>query len=77
MNDRNSLTIEDAPAITITDFTGLSQDTFWELDDTLQFTWISERIEQLTGIGPHGAIGKSPWEVFDANPLEDVWRRLP
>ncbi|MCZ6771879.1 MAG: PAS domain-containing protein, partial [Proteobacteria bacterium] len=71
-----SLTGEAAPPPSITDFAGLSRDTFWELDDTLQFTWISERIEHLTGFGPHGAIGKSPWEIFDANPLEDIWCRL-
>jgi PAS domain S-box-containing protein len=76
MKDHMSSMGTDVPSAAIDDFAALSSDAFWELDDNLQFTWISKLIEQLVGIEPRDAIGKSPWELFDTDPRDDVWRRL-
>ncbi len=41
----------------------------WELDAELNYTMISDRIEQLLGYNPREMVGRHPWEF---SPAEDV-----
>ena len=53
-----------------------TSDWFWEMDETLRFTFFSGRRQQLTGLSPKENIGKTRWEAADANPGDDeIWHR--
>ncbi|MCP5151065.1 MAG: diguanylate cyclase [Ectothiorhodospiraceae bacterium] len=45
------------------DFTRSAGDWFWELDEQLRFTYISERFEEVTGIPCVSAYGKTRFEL--------------
>jgi PAS domain S-box-containing protein len=52
-----------------------ASDWFWEMDENLRFTFFSERRQQLFGVSPENNVGKTRWEVADANPDDDeIWR---
>jgi diguanylate cyclase (GGDEF)-like protein/PAS domain S-box-containing protein len=42
--------------------TELSSDWYWEMDENLRFTYISEGIRKVRGIAPESLIGKRRWE---------------
>jgi diguanylate cyclase (GGDEF)-like protein/PAS domain S-box-containing protein len=44
--------------------TELSSDWYWEMDAELRFTYVSEGIRKVRGIGPESLIGKRRWD-FD------------
>jgi diguanylate cyclase (GGDEF)-like protein/PAS domain S-box-containing protein len=46
--------------------TELSSDWYWEMDADLRFTYVSEGIRKVRGIGPDALIGKRRWD-FDRN----------
>jgi diguanylate cyclase (GGDEF)-like protein/PAS domain S-box-containing protein len=43
--------------------TELSSDWYWEMDADLRFTYVSEGIRKVRGIGPESLIGKRRWET--------------
>ena len=45
------------------DLTELSADWYWELDADLRFTYVSEGIRRIRGVGPETLIGKRRWET--------------
>lgn len=47
------------------DFTASAADFFWELDQNYQFTDVSERFEELTGIHRDEVLGRSSIEIFN------------
>ena len=52
-------------------------DWFWEMDENLRFTYMSDRYYQVTGRKPKDIIGKTRLETADAKTLEaegDAWR---
>lgn len=60
------------------DFTTSASDWFWETDDNLRFTFVSENVAESIGAGVADMAGKRPWEV--PNPLasgqRSEWRSL-
>ncbi len=53
-----------------------ASDWFWEMDENLRFTFFSDRRQQLTGLAPEDNIGKTRWQVADADPDNDEkWRQ--
>jgi diguanylate cyclase (GGDEF)-like protein/PAS domain S-box-containing protein len=42
--------------------TELSSDWYWEMDENLRFTYVSEGIRKVRGIAPESLIGKRRWE---------------
>ena len=45
--------------------TELSSDWYWEMDASLRFTYVSEGIRKVRGIGPETLIGKQRWDSTD------------
>jgi diguanylate cyclase (GGDEF)-like protein/PAS domain S-box-containing protein len=43
--------------------TELSSDWYWEMDADLRFTYVSEGIRKVRGVGPESLIGKRRWET--------------
>ncbi len=41
------------------DFTEAASDWVWEMDEDLRFTFVSERIRELTGVAPEDILGKT------------------
>ncbi len=48
-----------------------ASDWFWEMDENLRFTFFSDRRQQLVGDSPEESIGKTRWELADADPDND------
>jgi diguanylate cyclase (GGDEF)-like protein/PAS domain S-box-containing protein len=46
--------------------TELSSDWYWEMDAELRFTYVSEGIRKVRGVGPDSLIGKRRWDVGHA-----------
>ena len=46
--------------------TELSSDWYWEMDAELRFTYVSEGIRKVRGVGPDSLIGKRRWDVEHA-----------
>jgi diguanylate cyclase (GGDEF)-like protein/PAS domain S-box-containing protein len=42
--------------------TELSSDWYWEMDEDLRFTYVSEGIRKVRGVAPESLIGKRRWE---------------
>ena len=63
------------------DFAETASDWFWETDDKLRFTYISDRYWEITGISKSEVIGHTRKEVFDRrlasseNTKSGKWRR--
>ncbi|MEK6246516.1 MAG: PAS domain S-box protein, partial [Pseudomonadota bacterium] len=45
--------------------TELSSDWYWEMDAELRFTYVSQGIRKVRGVGPESLIGKRRWEAKD------------
>ncbi len=57
------------------DLTELSVDWYWEMDAELRFTYVSEGIRKVRGVGPESLIGKQRWDVTDrAGDTEEMAR---
>jgi two-component system cell cycle sensor histidine kinase PleC len=57
------------------DFAQAVSDWFWEMDEQLRFTWISDRFQEVTGIDPRSFLSKRRWEVVGASAEDDgEWR---
>jgi PAS domain S-box-containing protein len=55
--------------------TEMSADWYWEMNEQLQFTAISGRVEATTGISPASLIGRARWEIENFAPLDGTWDR--
>lgn len=54
------------------DFTELSRDWYWEMDDQLRFTYFSKEFEENTGLSLGGILGRTRWEGLAAEDYGDV-----
>ena len=54
--------------------TELSSDWYWEMDADLRFTYVSEGIRKVRGIGPESLIGKRRWDTDRIGGDEDMAR---
>ena len=56
------------------DFAAASADWFWELDEDLRFTYLSQNVERIVGVGPAWHYGKTRDEVLGNDKLDTNWR---
>lgn len=57
------------------DFTELSRDWYWEMNDQLQFTYFSKEFEETTGFSLAGILGKTRFEGLGTKEYGDVdWK---
>ncbi len=54
------------------DFAEAASDWLWEMDADLRFTFFSDRRRELISLPADENIGKTRWELADADPDEDV-----
>ena len=54
--------------------TELSSDWYWEMDASLRFTYVSEGIRKVRGVGPESLIGKKRWETDRVGGDEEMAR---
>ncbi len=54
-------------------FAESSADWFWEMGVDLQFTYLSERFEDVTGLNSRDLLGKKRWETIDLQDITDKW----
>jgi PAS domain S-box-containing protein len=60
------------------DFAEAGSDWFFEMDAELQFTYVSERHQEVIGVAPEQIIGKTRWDAHKHRRLpeeEDKWRK--
>ncbi|HET6522708.1 MAG TPA: diguanylate cyclase, partial [Geminicoccaceae bacterium] len=57
------------------DFAEVSSDWFWEMDENLRFSLVSERLEAVTGLRPDSVVGRTRWEFAGVDPDAATWRR--
>ncbi len=55
--------------------TQLSSDWYWEQDDKFRLTFMSQRMEQRTGLTANDYLGRQRWDRPALNLTEDDWRR--
>ncbi len=55
------------------DFAEATSDWFWEMDENLCFSYLSERFAAVTGLDPQGLIGKTRWEYAGTGPEDGKW----
>jgi PAS domain S-box-containing protein len=53
--------------------TELSSDWYWEQDEYLRFTYLSNEVEDLSGHATNALIGKTRWELEGVTPLSCSW----
>jgi PAS domain S-box-containing protein len=53
--------------------TELSSDWYWEQDENLRFTYMSDQAAALGGFSPESSIGKLRWELPGITPLSCSW----
>jgi PAS domain S-box-containing protein len=53
--------------------TELSSDWYWEQDENLRFTYLSNQAAQLTGYSGESSLGKTRWEIANMEPLSCSW----
>jgi PAS domain S-box-containing protein len=53
--------------------TALSSDWYWEQDQNLRFTYLSNQAMQLTGYSGESSLGKTRWEIENMTPLSCSW----
>jgi PAS domain S-box-containing protein len=56
------------------DFAEAASDWFWETDETLRFSYFSDRFAEITGIDPNALLGKTRWEFAGADEDDRTWR---
>ena len=60
------------------DFAEAGSDWFFEMDNELRFTYVSERHQEVIGVAPEQVIGKTRWDAHEHRRLpeeEDRWRQ--
>ncbi|MDJ0820554.1 MAG: LytS/YhcK type 5TM receptor domain-containing protein [Paracoccaceae bacterium] len=58
------------------DFAEASSDWFWEMDADLRFTYGSDRLFQILGVGPEVALGRKREDLVDASQRNSSkWKR--
>jgi PAS domain S-box-containing protein len=57
------------------DFAEVASDWFWTMDEDLRFTWFSDRAEDITGVDPSRALGRTRAELTVDDVSDDHWRR--
>jgi len=53
--------------------TELSSDWYWEQDENLRFTYLSNQAQSLTGYSGESSLGKTRWEIANMTPLSCTW----
>ena len=53
--------------------TELSSDWYWEQDENLCFTYLSNQVDDLTGYSGESSLGKTRWEIPNMTPLSCSW----
>ena len=53
--------------------TELSSDWYWEQDEDLRFTYLSNQAFDLTGYSAESSLGKRRWEIASMTPLSSSW----
>jgi PAS domain S-box-containing protein len=53
--------------------TELSSDWFWEQDEDLRFSYLSNQADNLTGFTGQSSIGKTRWELEAISPMSGSW----
>ena len=53
--------------------TELSSDWYWEQDENLRFTYLSNQALDLTGYSGESSLGKTRWEIVNMTPLSCSW----
>ncbi len=53
--------------------TELSSDWYWEQDEDLRFTYLSNQAFDLTGYSAESSLGKRRWEIANMTPLSSSW----
>lgn len=56
------------------DLTEASSDWVWETDQNLRFTFLSERFFGLTGVSPKQVLGRTWWELAEADSDREAWQ---
>ena len=56
------------------DFASASSDWFWEMDDALRVTWLSEGIEEFFGVPPSDFLGRKRDDFRDPADNDDAWK---
>jgi len=57
------------------DFTEAASDWSWETDESLRFTYLSERFYELTRIPPERVLGRTRWEMATDYPGPAAWNQ--
>lgn len=66
---------DDKLAKGIWDFARVSADRFWEMDDQFRYIWFFDYSHSSLEPRTHGLIGKTRWEVINADPdTDEHWR---
>jgi len=53
--------------------TELSSDWYWQQDENLRFTYLSNQAAHLTGYSGESSLGKMRWEIVNMTPLTCSW----
>jgi PAS domain S-box-containing protein len=53
--------------------TELSSDWYWKEDENMRFTYLSRRVEEMTGYSRDSFIGKTRWELENMTPVSTSW----
>ncbi len=56
------------------DFAAAASDWFWEMDADLRFSFMSERLRDVTGVDPRRTIGKTRQEMGSGDTDGDKWQ---
>ncbi|MEQ8355731.1 MAG: ATP-binding protein [Kiloniellaceae bacterium] len=56
------------------DFAAAASDWFWEMDAELRFSFMSERLREVTGVDPHAIIGKTRLDVGAGDTDAEKWQ---
>ncbi|MBT3532564.1 MAG: PAS domain S-box protein [Rhodospirillaceae bacterium] len=57
------------------DFAEIGSDWLWEMDADLRFSWIADKVEDITGLAPESYVGKSRDEMRVGDNDPEVWAR--
>jgi PAS domain S-box-containing protein len=57
------------------DFAEASGDWFWEIDDKLRYSYLSARVEEVTGVAPLARLGRTRAEIGAPGVDEEVYLR--
>src|SRR3546814_12572514 len=55
------------------DFADAASDWFWEMDAELRFSFMSERLREVTGVDPCSTLGKTRQEIGAGHTHAEKW----